>query len=59
MRTISCLYFQAQTLPGFKLSGSLDEQQLVIENSPPSTRILINAPVKGFEKNDGVLLVFL
>lgn len=55
---IICLNSQAQTLPGFKLSGSFDEQQLVIENSPPSTRILINAPVKGFEKKDRVLLVF-
>jgi len=55
---ISYLNLQAQTLPGFKFSGSFDEQQLVIENSPPSTRILINAPVEGFEKNDRVLLVF-
>jgi hypothetical protein len=48
----------AQTLPGFKLSGSFNEQQLLIENSPPSTRILINAPVGGFGKNDRVLLIF-
>jgi hypothetical protein len=49
---------QAQVLPGFKTSGSFDEQQLVIENSPPGTRILINAPLKGFDKDDKVLLVF-
>lgn len=49
---------QAQLLPGFKPSGSFDEQQMVIENSPPGTRILINAPLKGFEKNDRVLLIF-
>ncbi len=48
----------AQSLPGFKPSKSYPEQQLVIENSPPSTRILINAPLKGFGKNDQVLLVF-
>jgi hypothetical protein len=47
----------AQTLPGFTASGLFDEQQMVIEDSPPGTRILINAPVKGFEKNDRVLLV--
>ena len=49
---------QAQILPGFKTSGSSNEQQLVIENSPPATRILINAPLKGFEKNNKVLLIF-
>ena len=31
---------------------------MVIENSPPGTRILINAPSSGFGKNDKVLLVF-
>ena len=55
---VNCWILQAQTLPGFKISGTYDEQQLVIENSPPSTRILINAPLKGFEKNNQVLLVF-
>ncbi len=30
---------------------------MVIEDSPPGTRILINAPLKGFEKDDRVLLV--
>jgi hypothetical protein len=49
---------QAQILPGFKPSGSFNEQQLVIENSPADTRILINAPVEGFTKNSRVLLVF-
>jgi len=48
---------RAQILPGFKPSGSFNEQQLVIENSPPGTRILINAPLEGFEKDDRVLLV--
>ncbi len=28
----------AQLLPGFRASGSYDEQQMVIENSPPGTR---------------------
>jgi hypothetical protein len=49
---------EAQILHGFRASGIFDEQQLVIENSPPSTRILINAPVKGFEKDNQVLLIF-
>jgi len=48
---------KAQTLPGFAASGSFDEQQMVIEDSPPGTRILINAPLKGFEKDDRVLLI--
>jgi hypothetical protein len=47
----------AQHLPGFKPSGYFDEQQIVIEDSPPGTRILINAPLKGFEKEDRVLLI--
>ncbi len=49
---------QGQNLPGFKVLPGKPEQQLVIENSPPSTRILINAPLTGFKKNDKVLLVF-
>jgi hypothetical protein len=49
---------QAQILAGFKPSGSYDEQQLVIENSPPGTRILINAPLEGFSKDARVLLIF-
>ncbi len=48
---------EAQPLPGFKPAGPLDEQQLVIENSPPGTRILINAPLTGFGRDDRVLLV--
>ncbi len=52
------LSLQSQTLPGFKLTGTFDEQQMLIENAAPSTRILINAPLKGFGKNDRVLLVF-
>ena len=60
---IFLLYFQvlclsAQHLPGFKASGSFNEQQLLIENSPANTRILINAPMEGFGKNDQVLLIF-
>ena len=52
-----CLIGRPQILPGFKLSGSFNEQQLVIEESPPGVRILINAPLEGFKKNDRVLLV--
>ena len=48
----------AQALPGFAASGSFDEQQMVLEDSPPGTRILINAPIRGFEKNSRVLLIF-
>jgi len=48
---------RAQLLPGFKASGLYDEQQTVIEDSPPGIRILINAPLEGFGKNDRVLLV--
>jgi len=51
-------YLQSQVLPGFKLSGSFGEQQMVIENLSLKTRILINAPVKGFEKEKEVLLIF-
>lgn len=46
-----------QPLPGFKPSGVFDEQQIVIEDSPPGTRIMINAPLKGFGRDDRVLLV--
>ena len=52
------LFLKAQLLPSFKLSGSFDEQQMVIENPTVKTRILINAPLKGFGKNDRVLLIF-
>jgi len=48
----------AQSLPGFKSSGLFNEQQMVIEDSPPGTRILINAPLTGFGRDDRVLLVF-
>ena len=51
-------YLQSQVLPGFKLSGSFGEQQMVIENSPSGTRMLINAPDNGFEKGKKVLLIF-
>jgi len=49
---------QAQLLPEFKISGDFNEQHMIIENSPADTRILINAPLSGFEKDDNVLLVF-
>jgi hypothetical protein len=49
---------EGQILPGFKSTGLFNEQQLIIENSPPGSRILINAPLKGFEKNNKVLLIF-
>ncbi len=49
---------EAQKLPGFRNSGSFDEQQLMIEDAKNGTRILINAPLKGFGKKDKVLLVF-
>ena len=52
------LLIKAQLLPEFKPSESFDEQQMVIENSPVNTRILINAPLEGFEKNDQVTLIF-
>jgi hypothetical protein len=55
---ILSLFIQAQILPGFKPSGSFGEQQIVIENSIPGTRILINAPLKGFGKDNKVLLIF-
>jgi len=49
---------EAQKLPGFRNSGSFDEQQLVIEDTENGTRILINAPLTGFGKKDKVLLIF-
>ncbi len=48
---------KSQLLPGFKSSESFAEQQMVIEDSPPGTRILINAPLSGFGEGDRVLLV--
>lgn len=48
----------AQHLPGFELSESNKEQQMLIEDSPASTRILINAPQTGFGTSDQVLLIF-
>ncbi|MBE0666224.1 MAG: hypothetical protein IH593_00975, partial [Bacteroidales bacterium] len=55
--TFHSFLLQAQLLPGFTASGSFNEQQMVIENSPPGTRILINAPLEGFGNDDHVLLV--
>lgn len=54
---LNSFLLRAQLLPGFTPSGSFAEQQIVIENSPPGTRILINAPLEGFGPNDRVLLV--
>ncbi len=51
-------FINAQLLPGFNMSGSFNEQQMLMENSPANTRILINAPIKGFGKSDQVLLIF-
>lgn len=51
-------FLQSQVLPGFKLSESFGEQQMVIENLSLKTRILINAPIKGFQKGKEVLLIF-
>jgi hypothetical protein len=51
-------FLEGQMLAGFKPTGLFNEQQLYLENSPPGTRILINAPLKGFEKDNKVLLVF-
>jgi pimeloyl-ACP methyl ester carboxylesterase len=48
----------AQILPQFKASGSFNEQQMLIENTPANTRILINAPLSGFENGNQVLLIF-
>ena len=48
----------AQLLPGFKASGAFNEQQMLIENDPVNTRILINAPLKSFEDNKQLLLIF-
>jgi len=49
---------QSQNLSGFKSSGIYDEQQLVIENASMGTRMLINAPIQGFESGKKVLLIF-
>jgi hypothetical protein len=47
----------AQELNGFRASGLYDEQQMLIEDSPPGTRILINAPLKGFKQGRRVKLI--
>jgi hypothetical protein len=52
------VFTKAQVLPGFKPSGIFNEQQMVIENDPPDTRILVHAPLKGFGPRERVLLVF-
>jgi hypothetical protein len=48
----------SQTLPGFKPSGLYGEQQMLLEDSPQGTRILINAPLEGFGQGRKVLLIF-
>jgi pimeloyl-ACP methyl ester carboxylesterase len=55
---ITARWVSAQPLPGFKPSGSFNEQQMLIENSPSGTRMLINAPLTGFGDNDRMMLVF-
>ena len=52
------LFIQAQLLPGFTPSIDFGEQQMVIEDSPTGTRILINALIKGFGNNEKILLIF-
>lgn len=47
-----------QLLPGFTPSGQFDEQQMVLENIVPDTRVLINAPLHGFGDDDRVMIVF-
>jgi len=47
----------AQSLPGFRPSGQIDEQQTVIENPATGIRVLVNAPLAGFGSSDRVLLV--
>jgi hypothetical protein len=55
---INSLFVNAQVLPGFRPSGSFNEQQMVIENGSLGTRMLINAPLSGFGPGNQVLLVF-
>jgi hypothetical protein len=52
------LKLNGQLLPGFSASGLYDEQQMLLEDSPAGTRILINAPLKGFGPGKRVLLIF-
>lgn len=56
--TVFPLLLNAQLLPRFKESGLFNEQQMVIEDSPENTRILINAPLSGFEQDKQILLIF-
>lgn len=46
-----------QPIPGFKLSNLFQEQQMVIEDAPLNTRILINAPLTGLEKTKPLVLI--
>jgi len=55
---LQAIFIAAQPLPGFKTSESGKEQQMLIEDSPVNTRILINAPLNGFGDNDQVRLIF-
>lgn len=56
--TFNFLFLRGQQLPGFKPTGTFDEQEMLLENTVASTRILINAPMKGFGRKEKVLLVF-
>lgn len=52
------LILPAQLLPGFTPSGIYDEQQLLIKDQPEGTRILINAPLKGFDGKSKIHIVY-
>ncbi len=52
------IMLQGQTLPGFKVSDCYDEQQMVIEDHVAGTRVLINAPLRGFDRDAEIILVF-
>lgn len=51
-------FISAQLLPGFTKTDSFNEQQMLLEDDPANTRILINAPLDGFGKHNQVLLIF-
>ena len=52
------VFTNAQLLPGFTKTDSFNEQQILLEDDPANTRILINAPLDGFGMNNQVLLIF-
>jgi hypothetical protein len=55
---IVSLNLEAQLLNGFSPAGVYGEQQMLLEDSPHGTRILLHAPLDGFEKGSRVLLLF-